>query len=64
MGQYVIYKALLDIIAPDHELYLAIDDTIFDKFFTQKATQVIIQRYLLALLVINPEREKIVQWIS
>lgn len=46
----MIYKALLDIIAPDHELYLAIDDTIFDKFFTQKATQVIIQRYQFALV--------------
>jgi hypothetical protein len=49
-------------MAPEHLLYLAISHRAYEKFFTQKAVQVVVQRCQLALLIIDVETEEILEW--
>lgn len=64
LGQYEIYRGFLELTAPERKLYLAISDIVFAEFFGRKAVQVIVQRFQLALLVVNLETQEIVQWTS
>jgi hypothetical protein len=63
LGQYNLYLGLLEVTAPDRKFYLAVSDHTYSKYFRQKAIQVIAERYQLALLVVNLEREEVVTWI-
>ena len=63
LGQYSLYLGLLELTEPDRKLYLAIGDRTYSKYFRHKAVQAIAERFQLALLVVNLEKEEIVQWI-
>ncbi|MCI0697010.1 XisH family protein [candidate division KSB1 bacterium] len=62
LGQYNLYLGFLEVLEPDRKLYLAISQKIYDRFFTQKAIQFIVQRYQLPLIIVNVEKEEIVKW--
>jgi hypothetical protein len=62
LGQYLIYQTFLSI--PDHKIYLAIGQTIYDKFFQQVAIQLFVQKYEVSLLVVDINQEEIIQWTS
>ncbi len=62
LGQYDLYRGFLEAIAPERGLYLAVSDVAYEKLFSQKAIQLIVQRYQLPLLVVNLKTEEIVQW--
>lgn len=62
LGQYDLYRGFLEVIAPERQLYLAISDIAYESLFSQKAIQLIVQRYQLPLLVVNLKTEVIVQW--
>jgi len=64
LGQYALYLGFLELTEPDRKLYLAVSDTVHASFFTQKAIEVIVQRYQLPLLVVDIEIEEIVTWTS
>ncbi|MFN0121645.1 MAG: XisH family protein [Blastocatellia bacterium] len=63
LGQYNLYAGLLEITAPERKLYLAIDHRTYEKYFRQKAIELIAARFQLALLVVNVNTEEIVVWI-
>lgn len=62
LGQYNLYQGLLELTAPERKLYLAVGDSVYGKYFRQKAVQVIAERFQLALLVIDLEKEEIIEW--
>jgi hypothetical protein len=62
LGQYSLYRCFLELMVPEHLLYLAISHRVYNKFFTQKAVQVVVQRYQLALLIVDVETEEILEW--
>ncbi|MEG3929114.1 MULTISPECIES: XisH family protein [unclassified Microcoleus] len=64
LGQYDIYRYLLEETAPDRKLYVAISTIAYKTFFTQDAIQLIVNRHQLPLIVVNTEVEEIVQWIN
>ena len=64
LGQYLIYQTFLSITHPDHKIYLAIGQTIYDKFFQQVAIQLVLQKYEVSLLVVDINQEEIIQWTS
>jgi hypothetical protein len=64
LGQYALYQGLLEVTAPDRRLYLAVGDVVYSDLFEQKAVQLIVRRYQLALIVVNLETEEVVRWIS
>ena len=62
LGQYLIYRALLSIDHPDYQLYLAIGKKIYEGFFQKIAIKFIVETYQIALLIVDFDKEEIVQW--
>lgn len=64
LGQYIVYRNLIQLTAPEYTLYLAIDDIVYKDFFQRKSVQVITKENQLLLIVVEMEKEKILQWIN
>ena len=63
LGQFLNYKLMLEVKAPERELYLAVPVEIYASFFQSHFAQVSIERHQLKLIVYNPTTEEIVTWI-
>jgi hypothetical protein len=64
LGQYELYRIYLKSVAPEDKLYLAISATIYHEQFLRPAFAIIVQEKSLPLLVVDTEREEVVQWIN
>lgn len=64
LGQYDIYRYLLEETAPDRKLYMAISNVAYNTFFTQDVTQLILNKHQLPIIVVDIEIEEIMQWIN
>jgi hypothetical protein len=65
LGQYIIYRDLIRLLQDEYqEIYLAIKDEVYNTFFQRKSIQVLANLNQLALLVVNIEKEEIVQWTN
>jgi XisH protein len=64
LGQFLSYKIALELQEPDRKLYLAVPHETFDEFFVLDFTQTAIKRYDLKIIVYEPAKEEIIQWIS
>lgn len=64
LGQYVVYRNLIQLTEPEYTLYLAIDDVVHKNFFQRKSIQVITKQNQLLLMVVDMEKEEILQWIN
>ena len=63
LGQYELYFDMLELTGLDYKLYMAISEFVYQDFFLQKGTQMIVQRHKIKLLIVNIEREEIVKWV-
>ncbi|OUL19068.1 XisH protein [Nostoc sp. RF31YmG] len=64
LGQYILYRTLLSVINPQQNVYLGIEQEIYETFFQQPGIKLVIEQYQILLVVINIDREEIVQWIN
>jgi hypothetical protein len=64
IGQFEIYRALLQKSEPDRELWLAVPREIYEDYFRRKAVQWIVASCELRILTINVAKEEIDRWIS
>jgi XisH protein len=64
IGQFVDYRIALQQKEPDRQLYLAITADIYDDFFQRPFVQTVIATLALKLIVVEPNKAEIVQWIS
>ncbi|MBE9137991.1 XisH family protein [Nodosilinea sp. LEGE 07088] len=64
LGQYDIYRYLLEETAPDRKLYIAISTAAHRTFFTQDFVQLILQKHQLPIIVVNLDTEEVEQWIN
>jgi len=65
LGQYILYRNLIQLAQDEYqEIYLAIKDEIYDTFFQRKSIKAVVKLNQVALLVINTDKEEIVQWIN
>ncbi|MGF1575271.1 MAG: XisH family protein [Cyanophyceae cyanobacterium] len=64
LGQYDIYRYLLEETAPVRKLYIAISHVAYNTFFTQDVAQLILDRHQLPIIVVDIEIEEIMQWIN
>ena len=64
LGQYDIYRYLLEETAPDRRLYIAVSAVVYKRFFTQDVVQLILRKHRLPLIIVDTEREEIEQWIN
>ncbi len=63
IGQYLLYKILLNQVDPDRDLYLAISETTYNDMFIEPIGQLAIAKIPPKLLIINIEHREIIQWI-
>lgn len=64
LGQYILYRNLISLTEPEYQIYLAIKDSIYENFFQRESIQDIVKINQLLLLVVEMEKEKILQWID
>ncbi len=64
LGQYMVYRNLIQLTEPEYKLYLAIDDVVYKNFFQRKSIQLITNENKLLLIVVEMEKEEILQWIN
>ena len=64
LGQYMVYRNLIKLTEPEYKLYLAIDDLVYKNFFQRKSIQLITNENKLLLIVVEMEKEEILQWID
>jgi hypothetical protein len=63
IGQYVLYRLLLEQVDPGRELYLAIADTTFNAIFNEPIGDLVIRELPMKLLIVNVEAVEVRQWI-
>ncbi|MCF2150998.1 XisH family protein [Desmonostoc muscorum LEGE 12446] len=63
LGQYIVYRNLIQLTEPEYTLYLAIDDVVYYKFFQRKSVQAVINQNQVLLIVVNLDKVEIQQWI-
>ncbi|MBE9070596.1 XisH family protein [Leptolyngbya cf. ectocarpi LEGE 11479] len=63
LGQYELYSLILEDEDPERLLYLAISDLIFDEFFSEELGQRVLRKKNLRVIVFEPNRQEILQWI-
>ena len=64
LGQYLIYRTCMEETSPGQKLYLAVPDTAYTTFFAQTAVKLVLNRFDVALLVVDTIAERIVSWTS
>jgi XisH protein len=64
LGQYMVYRNLIQLTEPEYKLYLAIDDVVYKNFFQRKSIQLLTNENKLLLMVVKMEKEEILQWID
>ncbi len=63
LGQYILYRQVLNEMRSDRSLYLAISQAIFNSVFTIELGQVLLKNQIIKLIVFDDKSEVIVQWI-
>ena len=64
LGQYVLYRNLVNLTEPEYEIYLAINESAYKNFFCRDSIQDVIKINQLLLIVVDIEKEEILQWIN
>jgi hypothetical protein len=63
LGQYILYRQVLNEMQISRNLYLAISEEIFNSVFTIELGQILLKNNLVKLLVFDKKSEAILQWI-
>lgn len=63
LGQFITYRLALQKIEPDRILYLAVPESLYDKFFATSLVQELLQQNTIYLITYDVEQEKLVKWM-
>ncbi len=63
LDQYVLYLNILEELEPQRLLYLAVPIVIFSDFFSEPICQLLLRKTVIRLIVFDPAKEVISQWI-
>jgi hypothetical protein len=64
LGQYVLYEKVLKRQLSIRILYLAIRESVFNRLFQEEIGQILLEDHTLKLIIFNPDKEEITQWIN
>ena len=64
LGQYILYRNILEEKEADRLLYLAIIEDIFKEIFSEPIGNLVIKKNQIKLLVFDEASEVITQWIN
>ncbi|WP_017653261.1 XisH family protein [Fortiea contorta] len=63
IGQYVLYRLLLNKVDPEREIYLATTVSIYDEIFSEPIGELVINDLPLKLIIVDINRAEVKQWI-
>jgi XisH protein len=63
LGQYILYRQILDEMGSERDLYLAVPRPTFNSVFSIEIGQILLKNKIIKLIVFDDENEDIVQWI-
>lgn len=63
IGQYVLYRLLLEQVDSERELYLAVADTTFDGIFSEPIGELVMRELPMKLLIVDVEAVEVKRWI-
>jgi XisH protein len=63
LGQYVLYRQILNGIESDRDLYLAVSRLTYNNVFIIELGQILLNNQIIKLIVFDEEREEIDRWI-
>jgi len=63
VGQYIIYRNFLTKTAPDHQIYLALSQLVYQANFDE-TIQIVIDENQLKLIIVDTDKEVITKWIN
>lgn len=63
IGQYLIYREIIDILQVNIPVYLAIPHTIYDMIADDVIDQ-LIEKHHIKLLLVNMDSQQVVKWIN
>jgi len=65
LGQFLNYRVALEVSSePERILYLAVPTDTYQSFLRFEPAKTVIERYEIRLIIYNPTREAIDQWID
>ena len=64
LGQYQMYRMILQETQPEWTLYLAVPERAYESFLVKRFGQFILSGAQIKLLVFNERKEVIVRWIN
>ncbi|MEG4860133.1 XisH family protein [Microcoleus sp. K1-B6] len=65
LGQFLNYRVAIEVSSePERMLYLAVPTDIYQMFLRFEPAKTVIERYEIRLIIYNPTREAIDQWID
>jgi hypothetical protein len=63
LGQYEVYRRLLQVTDPERELFLAVASPVFHDFFQRKSVQTVVALAQVKMVVIRLDTEEVERWI-
>ncbi|MBX9579871.1 MAG: hypothetical protein K2X87_06140 [Gemmataceae bacterium] len=64
VGQYVIYRLLLEELREDRALYLAVPEPVYDGLLAERLGQLALTRLGIRVLVFDAAARRVVRWTS
>mgnify|MGYP001769329738 CR=1 FL=1 len=64
LGQYIVYRNLIQLTEPEYTLYLAIDRLVYEDFFQRKSVQAVIKDNRVFLIVVDTAKEELLKWLT
>ncbi len=62
IGQYVLYRLLLNRLDPERDVYLAIPESTYQELFAEPIGELVISDLPLHLLVVDVARKEVMRW--
>ncbi|MBD2472365.1 XisH family protein [Nostoc sp. FACHB-145] len=63
IGQYILYRLLLNQVDPERDLYLAVSEATYSDIFSEPIGKLAIAQIPLKLIIVDLERKEINTWI-
>ncbi len=63
VGQYIIYRNFLKKTAPDHQIYLALNQFVYQANFDE-TIEIVVKENQIKLIIVDTDKEVIAKWIN
>ncbi|MEA5618298.1 XisH family protein [Cronbergia sp. UHCC 0137] len=64
LGQFINYRTAISQKEPERIMYLAVPNITYETFFKLELIQLVIKTQNIKLIIYNPNKEEIEQWIN